>query len=68
MIVDIISSNDSIGNISITDPAGVEGGTVIALIQVALLTLTSCDVHEPVVLFIAFVAEGHVVTNQTIFY
>ena len=68
VIVDIISSDNSIGDVAVADPAGVEGGTVVAFIQVALLTLTGCDVHEPVVLLVAFVAEGHVVTDQTIFY
>ena len=45
-----------------------EGGAVAAFVQVALLALARSKIHKPVVLFVAPVAEGHVIADQAILY
>ena len=66
VVDEVVGTHHSVGDVGIADFAGVEGGAVAALVQVALLALPRGEVHEPVVLLVALVAEGHVVADQAI--
>ena len=60
VVEDVVKSDDSVGDIAIADTTSV---AVVALIELALLTLPCFYVDKPVILLVTLVAESHVVAD-----